>query len=199
MGSTPSIFVKTPQEHAEAAVWDLEKHVRVEFYAYHYRVRDGLWPDIEAVLPLEKSGELSLSTVRWIWGLETTSIIDPLNLKLGFPADLNLFPGCIATKQLAKHNCIKLIAGARNDYCHLRKHLSEPIYTRTTHLTVFLTVLLVDLGFRLGEAVVDTVAASTCLILSLWACLTALSLVAPEAYAKALEMEDIKLMVVLSR
>ncbi|KAJ7327419.1 hypothetical protein DFH08DRAFT_940772 [Mycena albidolilacea] len=264
MGSTPSIFEKTPQEHAEAATRDLEKrretaiwppqltlvrpgHARVEFYAYRYRVRDRLRPDIEAVLPLEKSGELSLFTVRRIWGLETSSIIDPLDLKLGFPADLNLLPACVVTEQLAKHGCIKLIepytscetlikrqlrhiavagmsalhcwfvlalAGARNDYCRLGKHLSEPIYVTKTHyidwartanLTVFLAILFLaftsigkDLVFRLGEAVVDTVAASTCLTLSLWACLIALFFVAPEAYAKALEMEDVKLMVVLS-
>ncbi|KAJ7160512.1 hypothetical protein C8R43DRAFT_993176 [Mycena crocata] len=125
MGNTPSIFETTPQEHAaetaeyldkqrEILIWPPETfvplgHVRVQFYAYRFRVRDGLRPDMESVLPLEKSGELSLFAVRRLWGLETCSIIDPVELKLGFPADLNLLPSEVVKELIAKHGCIKLI------------------------------------------------------------------------------------------
>ncbi|KAJ7142236.1 hypothetical protein C8R44DRAFT_191694 [Mycena epipterygia] len=90
MGNTPSIFETTPQEHAVATARHLEKqrevvvwppetvvppgHVRIQFYSYRYKVRDGLRPDMESILPLEKSGELSLFAVRRLWGLETCSV-----------------------------------------------------------------------------------------------------------------------------
>ncbi|KAJ7160510.1 hypothetical protein C8R43DRAFT_993167 [Mycena crocata] len=105
MGNTPSIFETTPQEHAaetaesldkqrEILIWPPETfvppgHVRVQFYAYRFRVRDGLRPDMESVLPLEKSGELSLFAVRRLWGLETCSVL--------------------VKELIAKHGCIKLI------------------------------------------------------------------------------------------
>ncbi|KAJ7469319.1 hypothetical protein B0H11DRAFT_2283806 [Mycena galericulata] len=125
MGNTPSIFETTPQEHAamtarflekqrEIVIWPPETsvpsgHVRVQFYAYRYKVRDGLRPDMESVLPLEKSGELSLFAVRRLWGLETCSIIDPLELKLGFPVDPNLLPSEVVKELVDKHGCIKVI------------------------------------------------------------------------------------------
>ncbi|KAJ7609997.1 hypothetical protein DFH06DRAFT_1485669 [Mycena polygramma] len=125
MGNSPSIFEKTPQEHAvatarylekqrEIAIWPPEPvvppgHARVQFYAYRYKVRDGLRPDMEAILPLEKSGALSLFAVRRLWGLETCSVIDPPALKLGFPADPNWLPANVVKQLIAKHGCIKLI------------------------------------------------------------------------------------------
>ncbi|KAJ6516737.1 hypothetical protein C8R47DRAFT_1088173 [Mycena vitilis] len=125
MGNLPSIFEKTPQEHAvatarylekqrEIAIWPPEAvvppgHARVQFYAYRYKVRDGLRPDMEAILPLEKSGALSLFAVRRLWGLETCSVIDPPALKLGFPADPNWLPANVVKQLVAKHGCIKLI------------------------------------------------------------------------------------------
>ncbi|KAJ7610026.1 hypothetical protein DFH06DRAFT_1246549 [Mycena polygramma] len=125
MGNTPSIFEKTPQEHAvatarylekqrETAIWPPEPkvppgHARVQFYGYRYKVRDGLRPDMEAILPLEKSGALSFFAVRCLWGLETCSVIDPPELKLGFPADPNWLPANVVKQLVAKHGCIKLI------------------------------------------------------------------------------------------
>ncbi|KAJ6457129.1 hypothetical protein C8R47DRAFT_1247500 [Mycena vitilis] len=125
MGSSPSVFEKTPQEHAIATARYLEKqreisiwppepvvppgHARVQFYAYRYKVRDGLRADMEGILPLEKSGALSLFAVRRFWGLETCSVIDPPALKLGFPADSNWLPVNIVKQLVAKHGCIKLI------------------------------------------------------------------------------------------
>ncbi|KAJ7252348.1 hypothetical protein B0H12DRAFT_1117897 [Mycena haematopus] len=125
MGIVSSIFEKTPQEYAEAsarymekqreiAIWPPEPivrpgYVRVQFYSYRYKVRDGLRPDMEAGFPLEKSGELSLYAVRRLWGLETSSIIDPLELKLGFTADPNWLSAAAVKELVAKHGCIKLI------------------------------------------------------------------------------------------
>ncbi|KAJ6579946.1 hypothetical protein DFH09DRAFT_1146192 [Mycena vulgaris] len=265
MGNKPSIFEPTPQEHAvatarymekqrEIAVWPPEMtvppgHVRVQFYAYRFKVRDGLRPDMEVVLPLEKSGELSLFTVRRRWGLETCSIIDPPEMKLGFSADPNWLPADVVKDLLARHGCIKLIepyasyetcikrelrhiavasasifhswsilarAGAQNDYQAIRQRLSEPHYitesryldwARAANLAVLLSVLFlvfaaardIDLGLlSLGDAVVGTVAASPWLSLVFWAGLAALFFSAPEGYAKALELEDCKIMMVLS-
>ncbi|KAJ6477038.1 hypothetical protein C8R45DRAFT_369190 [Mycena sanguinolenta] len=125
MGTAPSILEKTPQEHAETAAQCLEKqretaiwppqpivppgYVRVQFYGYRYKVRDGCRPDMETVLPLEKSGDVSLFAVRRLWGLETSSIIDPLELKIGFTADPNWLSAGAVTELVAKHGCIKLI------------------------------------------------------------------------------------------
>ncbi|KAJ7190138.1 hypothetical protein GGX14DRAFT_483725 [Mycena pura] len=121
----PSIFDKLPQEHAEASARTLEKqretviwppetlvppgHVKVQFYTCRFKVRDGLRPDIEAVFPLDPSGALSLYAVRRLWGLETCSIIDPLQLKLGFSADPNFLPARVVNELVTKHGCIKLV------------------------------------------------------------------------------------------
>ncbi|KAJ7141618.1 hypothetical protein C8R46DRAFT_581829 [Mycena filopes] len=125
MGKSPSILERTPREHALATaryleaqrgilIWPPEtqvpaSHVRVQFYAYRFHVRDGLRPDMEAALPLEKSGALSLFAVRRMWGLESCSIIDPPELKLGFSADPNWLPADVVKELVRKHHCIKLI------------------------------------------------------------------------------------------
>ncbi|KAJ7189239.1 hypothetical protein C8R46DRAFT_36467 [Mycena filopes] len=125
MGNSPSILERTPHEHGlataryleaqrEISIWPPETqvpagHVRVQFYAYRFQVRDGLRPDMEATLPLEKSGALSLFAVRRLWGLETCSIIERPELKLGFSADPNWLPADIVQQLVKKHNCIKLI------------------------------------------------------------------------------------------
>ncbi|KAJ7076661.1 hypothetical protein B0H15DRAFT_863464 [Mycena belliarum] len=84
-------------------------HVRVQFYAYRHQVRDGLRPDMESIVRLEKSGDLSLFAVRRLWGLETSSIIDPHEMKLGFTADPNWLPASVVKDLIRKHGCIKLI------------------------------------------------------------------------------------------
>ncbi|KAJ7288801.1 hypothetical protein C8J57DRAFT_1281245 [Mycena rebaudengoi] len=125
MGSNPSVFERTPEEHACATTRHLEKQratvvwppetsvpprcVRVHFYAHRFKVRDGLRPDMEGVLPLTKTGELSLFSVRRLWGLETCLIIDPLELKLGFPSDPNWLPAGAVEELVKKHGCIKII------------------------------------------------------------------------------------------
>ncbi|KAJ7640571.1 hypothetical protein B0H17DRAFT_1148951 [Mycena rosella] len=264
MGNTPSVFEQTPQEHAlatarymekqrEIAVWPPETavppgHVRIQFYAYRYKVRDGFRPDMESVLPLEKSGALSLFAVRRRWGLETCSIIDPPEMKLGFSADPNWLPAGVVKDLVARHGCIKLIEpyasyetlikrelrhvalactsvlyswailardGAKHDYRTMRQRLSEPMYvsascyfdwSRAANLAVLLIVLLlifastrdIDLGLmRLGDAMVNTVAASAWMSFGVWASLAVLFFVAPEAHVKALGLEDGKLMLVL--
>ncbi|KAK7057869.1 hypothetical protein R3P38DRAFT_2599412 [Favolaschia claudopus] len=127
MGSSPSIFEKSPQEHAQAAAEELERLreggiwppipaerpgcVRVQFYTYLYRLHDNLRPDMEALVPLEKSGELSLFAVRRLWGLETCSLIDPRpgGLKLGFPMDVNFVPAPTVREMLETYGCMKVI------------------------------------------------------------------------------------------
>ncbi|KAJ6626721.1 hypothetical protein B0H10DRAFT_1941722 [Mycena sp. CBHHK59/15] len=125
MGNYPSLFDKTPEEHAVASARQLEKrratliwppdpfvplgHVRVQFYAYRHQVHDNLRPDMETIMPLSKSGELSLFAVRRLWGLETCSIIDSLEPKLGFAADSNTLCTAAVKQLVAKHGCIKLI------------------------------------------------------------------------------------------
>lgn len=106
----------------------------------------------------------------------------------------------------------------KKDYktlCRLTKRLSEPYYIsesrsiaidwfRAVNLVVFLAVLFViftfkkNIDFRLGDAVVETVAASTYLTLGFWAGLATLFFIAPGAHAKAMGLEDTKLMFVLS-
>ncbi|KAJ7032271.1 hypothetical protein C8F04DRAFT_1107781 [Mycena alexandri] len=125
MGHTPSIFEATPQEHALDTARHLEKqrqiliwppetmvppgHVLVQFYSYRFQARDQLRPDMEAVLPLEKSGALSLFAMRRLWGLETCSIIDPLELRLGFSADPNWLSADVVKELVTKHGSIKVI------------------------------------------------------------------------------------------
>ncbi|KAF7350780.1 hypothetical protein MSAN_01639200 [Mycena sanguinolenta] len=268
MGSAPSILEKTPQEHAEAAAQYLEKqrevaiwppqpivpagYVRVQFYGYRYKVRDGLRPDMETVLPLEKNGDLSLFAVRRLWGLESSSIIDPLELKIGFTADPNWLSAGAVKELVAKHGCIKVIepyasyetlikrqlrhvalagisalnswsvlalAGVRDDsrtMFRLVKHLSGPYsigksrvvidWARAANLVIFLAVLFCLFTgkniclplLRLGDAVVNLVAASSGLTLGFWACLATIFFAAPEAYTKTLEMTDEKVLFVLS-
>ncbi|KAJ7722032.1 hypothetical protein B0H16DRAFT_1699449 [Mycena metata] len=125
MGNTPSILEATPQEHALFTARHLEKqrqiliwppetsvppgHVQIQFYSYRFQARDALRPDMDAVLSLEKSGALSLFAVRRLWGLETCSIIDPIELKLGFPADPNWLSADTVEELVRKHGCIKVI------------------------------------------------------------------------------------------
>ncbi|KAJ7709157.1 hypothetical protein B0H16DRAFT_1481140 [Mycena metata] len=125
MGNTPSILEATPQEHAlltarhletrrPLLIWPPETivspgYVQIKFYSYRFQARDALRPDMEAVLPLEKSGALSLFAVRRLWGLETCSIIDPVELKLGFPADPNWLSADTVEELVRKHGCIKVI------------------------------------------------------------------------------------------
>ncbi|KAF8182749.1 hypothetical protein K438DRAFT_2020787 [Mycena galopus ATCC 62051] len=261
MGNTPSLFDKTPQEHAEAAaryletqreiaIWPPEPivrpgHVRVQFYAYRYKVRDGWRPDIETVVPLERFGELSLFSVRRLWGLETSSIIDPLELKLGFTADPNWLSAAAVTELVAKHGCIKItepyasyetlikrqlrhialsatsafhswsilaMSGARQDYHTVVTRLSQPYHIGKTCYTIDWTrvaVLLALLFFilvgkdvylrilRLGDTVVDGVAASPGLTLGFWAYLATLFVVDAAAHAEIEEKEE-KVMFVLA-
>ncbi|KAK7057856.1 hypothetical protein R3P38DRAFT_2843377 [Favolaschia claudopus] len=127
MGNGPSVFERSPQEHAEAAAEELERLratviwppaplqrpgcVLVQFYAYRYKVRDDLRPDMEALVPLEKSGNLSFHAVRRLWGLETCSMIErrPGHLKLGLPPDLNFLPADTVKKMVERYGCIKVI------------------------------------------------------------------------------------------
>ncbi|KAF7329307.1 hypothetical protein MKEN_00191800 [Mycena kentingensis (nom. inval.)] len=143
----PSIFDKTPQEHADAysarldeqcqtRVWKADApvapgYVKVEFFFYRHKVRDGLRPDIEAVVPLEKSGALSLYAVNQMWGLESSLVIDSERLRLGFSSDPNtLSPNTVKTL-LERYGSIKLI---------------EPYASAETHLIRGLRGILLSLG-----------------------------------------------------
>ncbi|KAJ7467467.1 hypothetical protein FB451DRAFT_1401476 [Mycena latifolia] len=221
-----------PQEHAQATARYMEKQREIV-------VRDGLRPDMESILRLEKSGDLSLFTIRRRWGLETCSIIDPPEMKLGFAADPNRLPANVVKDLVEKHGCIKIIepyasyetlikrelrqvalactsifqswsilarASAKDDYHAVRQRLSEPLYVSESYYIDWARAVNLgpsargaDLGLlRFGDAMVDTVAASTCLRFVFWVGLTVLFFAAPEEHAKALGLEDGKLMLVLS-
>ncbi|KAJ7776052.1 hypothetical protein DFH07DRAFT_799107 [Mycena maculata] len=254
MGNNPSLFEQTPQEHAEltarfmekqreTAIWPPETqvppgHVLVHFYVYRHKVRDGLRPDMETTLRLEESGELSLYAVRRRWGLETCTIIDPLELKLGFPADPNWLPSRVVKELVERQGCIKVIepyasyetlvkrqlrhivlacgfifhsyyilvrSDVSKDYHTLRRFYID--WTRAGYLVIFLAVVFlifaammdIDLGIlRLFSGVVDTVAGSAWMGFAFWAGLCILFFVAPGEHVKAMGLEDVKLVILLS-
>ncbi|KAJ6556225.1 hypothetical protein B0H19DRAFT_1262319 [Mycena capillaripes] len=89
---------------------------------------------MEAVLHLEKSGELSLFAVKRLWGLETCSVIDPSELKLGFPADPNYLPASAVKELLSKHGCIKLIEPCTSYETLIKRQLRHIVLAGTSVL-----------------------------------------------------------------
>lgn len=68
-----------------------------------------------------------------------------------------------------------------------------------TVLLLFASVMDLDLGLvRLGNAMAETVAASFWLGFGVWVGLAVLFFAAPEGHAKAVGLENVKIMLVLS-
>ncbi|GLB42447.1 hypothetical protein LshimejAT787_1104620 [Lyophyllum shimeji] len=103
--SQVSVLEKSPQEHVvdvaksrasipypqRKFVQQLQTevppgHVRVRFFLKIDATRGfKAKPDLEAVLPLEANGELDLTRVKRLWGLETCAPIDPVRWKVVEP------------------------------------------------------------------------------------------------------------------
>ncbi|KAF7288977.1 hypothetical protein MIND_01414300 [Mycena indigotica] len=143
----PSIFDPTPQEHIEAysALLDQQTathvwkpaldappaHVKVQFFLLRYKVSHNLRPDIQAIIPLESSGSLSLFNVMKMWGLETCVVIDSDRMRLGFSSDPNYLSAATVKILIDRYGCIKLI---------------EPYVSASTLITRHTRQILVSLG-----------------------------------------------------
>jgi hypothetical protein len=178
---------------------------------------------------------------------DNLKIIDPPEMKLGFPADPNRLPATVVKALVARHGCIKLIgelspllvlpginrvrliepyasyetqikrelrhialasaavfttwsvlarAGAQHDYHRLSLHRVYIDWARAAKLAsvIALIFFVYMIDFRQLRATVDTASLSV----GLWAGLATLFLAMPEGHAKALGLEDEKLMIVLS-
>ncbi|KAJ7073157.1 hypothetical protein C8F01DRAFT_1106310 [Mycena amicta] len=136
------LFEQTPQEHADDYTALLEEqtathvwkpimqvppgHVKVQFYLHENKVRDNLRPDMQAVLPLESSGELSLYAVRKMWGLDTLAVVTvPRRLRLASSTDPDRFPAEGVKTLVERCGSIKVIERQTSTSTLIIRHLRQ--------------------------------------------------------------------------